>query len=318
MCERLILHGYSLCVIGPEGDYRSLDALPGVRVLGGDDDPPSPRALLHALRYSDRSVVIDLSCVDHHVKLEYIRSILPTLNVMRRRMGTPHRIVIDEGHYFLRDVVADQLLDLDFNGYTVVTYRPSQLPMEFVAVTEVILLTRESDRQELDALRRQCSACEHVPASDWDALPHLRIDQAVALPVTEEVGPHLQTFTIGPRLTPHVRHRQKYVDVPVPASRAFVFRGDGRTTTACAHTLREFVAALDNREVAHADGHLRRGDFSRWIADVFGDHALARDLQGHEHRYVQSGSGDALTQIANAIRSRYELTDDGDVASTRS
>ncbi len=98
LCERLILHGYSLCVIDPEGDYRTLDALPGVRVLGGEDDPPTPRALLHALRYPDRSVVIDLSGMEHDAKLAYIRSILPALNVMRRRMGTPHRIIVDEGH----------------------------------------------------------------------------------------------------------------------------------------------------------------------------------------------------------------------------
>lgn len=60
-CEQLILHGYSVCVIDPEGDYRSLEALPGVSVMGGDDPPPSPRALLRALRYPDRSLIIDLS-----------------------------------------------------------------------------------------------------------------------------------------------------------------------------------------------------------------------------------------------------------------
>jgi len=43
LCERQILHGYSLCVIDPEGDYRTRDALPGVTVLGGDDPPPTPR-----------------------------------------------------------------------------------------------------------------------------------------------------------------------------------------------------------------------------------------------------------------------------------
>ena len=175
----------------------------------------SPRALLHALRYPDRSVVIDLSCMEHEAKLEYIRSVLPALNVMRRRMGTPHRIIIDEGHYFLRDAVKHHLLDLDFNGYTVVTYWPSQLPKELVAATEVILVTRESNRQEIDALRRHCTACEHLASSAWDVLPTLQIDQAVALPVTAEAGSHLQVFTIGQRLTPHVRHRQKYVDVPV-------------------------------------------------------------------------------------------------------
>ena len=183
LCERLILHGYSLCVIDPEGDYRTLDALPGVRVLGGEDDPPSPRALLHALRYPDRSVVIDLSCMEHHAKLEYIRAVLPALNVMRRRTGTPHRIIVDEGHYFLRDAVRDNLLDLEFNGYTVVTYWPSQLPRDLVAATEVILVTRESNRVEIDALRHHCTACEHVSSSSWDLLPNLRLDQAVAMPV---------------------------------------------------------------------------------------------------------------------------------------
>jgi hypothetical protein len=72
--------------------------------------------------------------------------------------------------------------------------------------------------------------------------------------------------------------------------------------------------ALDDLDVARADGYLRRGDFSRWIADVFGDHALARELQGHEREYVRSGSGDAVARIADAIKSRYELAEeDGSV-----
>jgi hydroxymethylpyrimidine pyrophosphatase-like HAD family hydrolase len=316
LCERLILHGYSLCVIDPEGDYRTLDALPGVRVLGGEDDPPPPRALLHALRYPDRSVVIDLSNVEHTAKLEYIRSVLPALNVMRRRIGTPHRIVVDEGHYFLRDAVKDHLLDLDFNGYTVVTYWPSQLPQELVAATEVILVTRESNREEIDALRRHCTACRHVSASSWDVLPVLRIDQAVALPVTAEAGADLQVFTIGERLTPHVRHRQKYVDVPVPDNRAFVFHEDGGAAMSRAHTLRELVTILDDLDVARADGYLRRGDFSRWIGDVFGDHALARELRSYERAYIQSGLADALTRVAAAVRARYELTESPELAVT--
>ena len=313
LCERLILHGYSLCVIDPEGDYRTLDALPGVRVLGGEDDPPTPRALLHALRYPDRSVVIDLSCMEHNAKREYIRSVLPALNVMRRRTGTPHRIIVDEGHYFLKDAITHNLLDLDFNGYTVVTYWPSQLPQDLVAATEVILVTRESNRAEIDALRSHCTACEHLGVSAWDALQTLQIDQAAALPVTSEAGSDLQVFTIGERLTPHVRHRQKYVDVPVGDAQAFVFHQNGRPGTSRAHTLREFVMVLDALDVRRADGYLRRGDFSRWIADVFGDRALARELQGHEREYVHSRSWDAVGRIAAAIKSRYELTENDTV-----
>jgi hypothetical protein len=311
LCERLILHGYSLCVIDPEGDYKTLDALPGVRVLGGEDGPPTPRALLHALRYPDRSVVIDLSCIEHQAKFEYIRSILPALNVMRRRMGTPHRIVVDEGHYFLRDAVNQRLLDLEFNGYIVVTYWPSQLPRALVDATEVILVTRESNRNEIDSLRKHCQACQHVGDSSWALLPDLRLDQAIALPVTAEAGSELLPFTIGERLTPHVRHRQKYVDVPVTDDRAFLFRR-ARGAAVRAHTLREFVAELKNLEPRDADGYCRRSDFSRWISDVFGDHALARVLRNHERAYVHSKSANALALVVAAITSRYELKEESD------
>ena len=44
------------------------------------------------------------------------------------------------------------------------------------------------------------------------------------------------------------------------------------------------------------------------------DHALARELHSHEQRYVHSGSGDALREIAAAIRSRYELTEEIDAS----
>jgi hydroxymethylpyrimidine pyrophosphatase-like HAD family hydrolase len=312
LCERLILHGYSLCVIDPEGDYRTLDALPGVTVLGGDEPPPPPRALLHALRYPDRSVVIDLSSLEHHAKFEYIRNVLPALNVMRRRTGTPHRIVIDEGHYFLSDAIDGGLLDLDFNGYTVVTYWPSQLPTELVAATEVILVTRESNLGEIEALRKHCEACRYVSPSAWEALPHLRLDQAVALPVTDEAGAEVRPFIIGERLTPHVRHRQKYVDVPVSDSRAFVFGSTRRTVTARAHTLREFVEVLGKLDMTEGGGYLRRGDLSRWIGDVFGDHALSREVEGHERRYAREEYPEALGHIADAIRTRYDLTDASD------
>jgi soluble P-type ATPase len=317
LCERLILHGYSLCVIDPEGDYRTLDALPGVTVLGGEEPPPPPRALLRALRYPDRSVVIDLSSLEHQAKFEYIRSVLPALNVMRRRTGTPHRIVIDEGHYFLSDSIDRGLLDLDFNGYTVVTYWPSQLPTELVAATEVILVTRESNVEEIEALRKHCEPCRHVSQSAWEALPHLRLDQAVALPVTDEAGAVLRTFVIGERLTPHVRHRQKYVDVPVSDSRAFVFGSARRTVTARARTLREFVDVLETLDIAQSGGYLRRGDFSRWIGDVFGDHALAREIEGHERRYAREEYTDALGRIVDAIRTRYDLADASDAVTAQ-
>ena len=309
LCEQLILHGYCVCVIDPEGDYRSLEALPGVTVLGGDDPPPTPRELLRALRSPDQSVVIDLSHQPHDEKMKYIRSVLPALNVMRRRTGLPHRIVVDEAHYFLHESEAHHLLDFERNGYTVVTYCASQLPKELLAASDVVIVTCESSPVELDGLRRYCATGGVVDAARWAAVAHLKVGQAVALPITKESGGEFTMFTISPRITPHVRHRQKYVDVPVTESKAFVF-GAGGVPPYRARTLRQFVAAIEAGAPPPLDGYLRRGDFSRWIRDVFGDHALADELRHLEDRHRASPRAETIAEIIAAVRGRYDLTDD--------
>jgi hypothetical protein len=55
------------------------------------------------------------------------------------------------------------------------------------------------------------------------------------------------------------------------------------------------------------DGHARRGDFSRWIADVFHDHPLASDLRKLEQRYRLGYVESLSTELARAIRERYEV-----------
>jgi hydroxymethylpyrimidine pyrophosphatase-like HAD family hydrolase len=310
LCEQLILHGYCVCAIDPEGDYSSLEGLPGVTVLGRDDAPPTPRELLSALRYPDRSVVIDLSRLPHDEKAHYVRAVLPALNVLRRRTGLPHRILIDEAHYYLHDADAPQLLDFERNGYTVVTYCASRLPKALLAGTEVMIVTCESNRSEVEALRASCERCAHVDAARWAMLGRLKVGQAVALPITEEAGGELRLFTIAPRLTPHVRHREKYVDVPVSAHRAFVFMANGKPSHRI-HTLREFVFNLEHTPPALLSGYIARGDFSRWIADVFGDRALASELHALEERYRLGAREETVADMASAVRSRYDLAEDG-------
>jgi hydroxymethylpyrimidine pyrophosphatase-like HAD family hydrolase len=308
LTEQLILRGYSVCVIDPEGDYRSLEALPGVLVLGGDDPPPSPRELLRALRYPDRSVVIDLSRRSHDEKREYIHDVLPVLNELRRRTGLPHRVLIDEAHYFLEEAPARQLLDLRLSGYTLVTYWVSRLPPEILQAAEVILVTRESNPDEIDALRRWCLKCEHVDTAGWEALARLATAQAVALPITEEAGGRLIQFTLGSRLTPHVRHREKYVDVPVGDSRAFAFLDHGGRDRRLARTLREFIAEL--ARTPQPGAYLARGDFSKWVGEVFGDRALAAELREIEGTYRQNPSPAAAGHVIAAVRARYDVGPD--------
>jgi hydroxymethylpyrimidine pyrophosphatase-like HAD family hydrolase len=310
LCEQLILHGYCVCVIDPEGDYSSLDGLPGVTVLGREDPPPTPRELLRAFRYPDRSVVIDLSHRSHDEKLQYIRAVLPALNVLRHRTGLPHRILLDEAHYYLHDEDSHQLLDFERNGYTVVTYCASRLPSALLAATEVMIVTCESNGAEIEALSRCCARCTGGDSARWAMLARLKPGQAIALPITEESGGELRLFTIASRLTPHVRHREKYVDVPVSTERAFVFNRSGQPSPRRVKTLRQFVAVLETTPASLLDAYVVRGDFSRWIADVFGDRALADELRGLEDRHRKGARAETVAEMAGAVRGRYDLAED--------
>lgn len=302
LCEQLILLGYCICVLDAEGDYRALEGLPGVSIMAGDDAPPSPRDLIRALRYPDRSVVVDLSRLAQDAKGSYIRSMLPALNALRRRTGLPHRIVIDEAHYFLHDDEAEMLLDFEQNGYTVATYRASRLPRRLLDSTDVMLVTCESNPAEIAGLLACCQARGPCSAAEWALLSRLRPGQAVALPVTPEAAGKLRPFTVARRLTPHVRHRQKYVDVPVSETHAFVF-----TDALRVRTLRQFVRQLEAQPTAGLDAFVRRGDFSRWIRDVFGDHVLAAELRAIEARHRGRANADTVAALVDAIRARYEV-----------
>jgi hypothetical protein len=246
--------------------------------------------------------VIDLSHRPQDEKIEYIRAVLPTLNSLRKQSGFPHRIVVDEAHYFLHDADAISLLDLEASGYTFITYWASRLPPQLLEAAEVLIVTRESNPAEIAALRQRCHSCDPQDPEPWTTLERLTTGEAVALPVTAETEGRLRRFTLGPRLTPHVRHRGKYIDVPISASRAFVFDDSRRATT-----LRELVDALDTLEPPVLDGFTRRGDFSKWIRHVFGDYPLAVELEGLEARYRHTADTDVLADMARAIRARYSV-----------
>ena len=311
LCEQLILHGYSLCVIDPEGDYASLEALPGVTVLGGADPLPRPRDVLRALRHADVSVVIDLSRATHDARVEYVRTLLPTLATLRRHTGLPHRIVVDEAHYFLHDGGMSQMLDFQMNSYTLVSYRASKLHPDALAATTSIVVTRESDPHEVAALFDLCATCAgHRSRDEFGAmLEGLTIGEAAVLPVTDEARGGITRLRLAPRLTPHVRHQAKYIDVPVAESQAFVVWSNGSPAGRRIRTLRHLVAVLESTSADALAGHLQRSDISRWIADVFGDYPLAATIRQIEVNFRQVARAEVAEDIAQAVRARYEFVD---------
>jgi hypothetical protein len=304
-CEQLILQGYCLCIIDPEGDYRSLAALPGVVEMGGDDPPPRARELAQVLRHPDVSLVIDLSKLSHLEKDEYLRELLPTLAAMRRQTGLPHKILLDEAHYYLAAPEGRRLLDAELAGYILVTYRVSGIDEEVrEANNTVVMVTRESDQEEQQTLSRMCQAVGvEVPATLFQ---ELGVREAALLPGVEESHGHVQRFQIGPRLTSHVRHRSKYLDMPIPEPHGFVFTRDGQAGPR-ARSLKDFVELVAQLPDADLAPHLQRHDFSKWFGQVFRDRSLATHVRALESRLGIDRPRDLLNDISQAVRARYEI-----------
>ena len=306
LCEQLILQGYCLCIIDPEGDYRSLEALPGVVVMGGDDPPPRARELTQALRYPDTSVVIDLSKLPHQNKEEYLRELLPLLTTLRRQSGLPHKILIDEAHYYLGEPQGRHLVDAGLAGYILVTYRVSGIDRHVCAAGDtVVIVTRETDSQEQATLRSMCESM--AGAVPEDILQNLSLSEAALLPGAEESHGTVRRFQIAPRLTSHVRHRTKYLDMPIAEPLAFVFTGGGRPGPR-ARSLKDFVDLLGRLPDSELLPHLLRHDFSRWLEHVFRDCPLATHVKAIESRAAIDRARDLVDEVSQAVRARYEMT----------
>lgn len=309
LCEQLVLQGYCICLLDPEGDYEALEALPGVVLLGGDDPPPSMNELARTLRHADVSVIVDLARLENPDKHAYVVRALRMLTDLRKRTGLPHRIVVDEAHYYLNEPAEARMLDAQLAGYTFITYRASGLHADVVAASECVIVTRETDPAEVRLLHARWRGGEDL--AHWEeTLRSLEIDEACLLPGSEEAGRSLRRFRLAPRLTPHVRHRHKYLDVPVGADAAFRFAFDDGAAGPVVGSLHELVGALAATPVEHMAGHLLRGDLSRWIGDVFRDAALAQRIRDLEESHRLGKLADFNDAAIHAVRERYEVGGD--------
>lgn len=255
------------------------------------------------------SVVVDLSHVPYRNKVQYMNTLLPMLASLRRATGLPHRIVVDEAHYFLHEPDVRELVDFDLGAYTLVTYRFSDLHPDIRKAMETIIVKRTTDAREARTLLAM--AGDERAQAEWKSvLAGLCANEAVLLPGAEESGGKLRRFELSPRLTTHVRHQAKYVDMQLIEAQGFVFTENGKPVGPPARTLSEFVSSLQALPLSILDGHARRGDFSQWIGGVFHDHLLASHVRKVEQRYRLGHTRDLYKALAKTIQHRYELSRD--------
>jgi hypothetical protein len=107
-----------------------------------------------------------------------------------------------------------------------------------------------------------------------------------------------------------VRHREKYLDMPVSEAQAFVFTHNGEPGPR-AQSLKDFIKLLVRLPEFQLEGHIHRHDFSRWIDRVFRDCPLATHVRSLESHVGADSTRNVSDDIAQAIRARYEMSEAG-------
>ena len=294
VAEQLLEAGYQMLIIDPEGEQSSLSELANVEVVRA---AACTAAVYVAQRLRRRhSVVLDLTGVGTSVRMDLFEELAALIADVRAELGVPHWIVVDEAHTLVGvDGPLRRMYDPTAGGHLFVSFHPEQLCPEILSGVDVVLSVTPPIDQLIDT--------ENLPAS---SLPRAATGQALLL--DSDGAGVAEPFTVARRITAHQRHQRKYAHVLLPAGKGFRFRDTPHQQLPEAQSIEQFRAQLHQVDVDTLDWHLRRGDISRWLAEVVQDRDLARyaaqverDLN-HEQRLHVLRSRDAL---GVAIDQRY-------------
>src|SRR5262249_1373577 len=101
LVERLVHDGYVICVLDPEGEYRTLTDHEGIVGLSSEAGDEATRAgeVEQLLRHRSTSVAIDLSGLDREEKIRASARFLHGVQRLRIETGSPHWVLIDGAHH---------------------------------------------------------------------------------------------------------------------------------------------------------------------------------------------------------------------------
>lgn len=287
LVERWIEAGYTALIIDPEGDHSSLADLHQTVVI----DPgatPSVEDLLQMLCQRSLSVVLDLSSMAPSTMVPYLGTIAPGIESTRAQYGLPHWIVVDEAHGMLgEDGTLAHVFRPNGGGYCYVTYHPELLCAAAKTTIDVTLTALGQPRDG------------GTPAG---------ARAVIAVP-----GRSDREFVPDPRVTAHVRHRNKYRDIALPQQLRFQFRDPTSRIVSTAATIGELVHGIRTVPDASIVHHALRGDFSRWALGAVQDRSLGSFLGAVENDCSARAASAAKTfrrRAAAELQRRYGVDAD--------
>jgi hydroxymethylpyrimidine pyrophosphatase-like HAD family hydrolase len=265
--ERLVAHGYQVCVVDPEGDYGTV---PDIIHVGDGRQAPSVDEVAQLLEYPSHSVVANLLGLPFIDRPAFLMQMCDVLHRLRNRTGRPHWLVVDEAHHLLPQHESPSCCALlsETPGLVLITVDPMHLAPGAVRAANMVIATGTEAALAMHSFAeiQQVS----LPGQQQDALT---IGEAVIWDPSRDGCP--VQFSTTPCQSLHRRHRRKYAEGDMGWDRSFYFTGPDGQHHLRAQNLIVFMDIADRIDDATWLYHAQRGDYSRWIRDAIGDSELA-------------------------------------------
>lgn len=293
--EQLLDMGYQVCVIDPEGDYRSIKAVPRTIVFGSAySPPPAVSDVITLLEYAQINIILDLCQYNLDEKRDYVRRFLQALGGLRARRGVPHWFLLDEAHYFCQwggDSLSELIMEnARAGGFTFITYQVEGLPEALLNSIDHWIITKlqhERETQHIQNILRE-QGLPVPPSIQFGDIPKRQFYLSMGN-TNQQEPPQSGIVSLDQmsRTTPHVRHLHKYLIAPLPSKKQFYFHTEhGEAAIKPAASLWEFSQILPLLPIDTIRYHLERKDFERWLRDIIKNDELAHQLRKIDNRML--------------------------------
>jgi hydroxymethylpyrimidine pyrophosphatase-like HAD family hydrolase len=295
LIERLIDRDYQICIVDPEGDYGTLDV---IVTMGNRLRPPHVDEVLARLGDSRANVVVNLLGIALADRPDFFAQLLPRLQAMRARTGGPDWILIDEVHHLLPEAwgQAPYTLPQRLGETILITHRPSEVAPAVLGMMDIAVAVGPSPERTLAELATALGL-------DPPPVPRAKRDEAIIWERSAGVDPY--AAIIVPARSARLRHLRKYAEGNL-GPRSFFFRGAAERMNLRAQNLTAFCELASGVDDDTWLFHLRRGDYSTWLAAAIKDGDLANEVASVEQA-AQLTSSDSRRLVREAIDRRYML-----------
>jgi hydroxymethylpyrimidine pyrophosphatase-like HAD family hydrolase len=294
--EQLVEQAYSYCVIDPEGDY--LDA-PHAVVVGSQQNPLTLDEVAQALG-SGSQLIFNLLGVALEERAALFAAMVPLIEQRRLRTGQPHTLLIDEAHHMLgREAPPPiQSLGAGLDRMILVTVHPELLCKPVLQRVNGLLVVGGEPGVALRDFA--ATTGRKSPLTDVHDLP-----SSEALVWLTREPAQARRVKLLPTHSAQRRHSRKYAEGELPPDRSFYFVGTEGKFNLRAQNLMVFLQIGDGVDDDTWLHHLRRHDYSQWIASKIKDPDLAAQV-----RAIEDTVGDARASrqtVRAAVERLYTL-----------